>query len=176
MDEPLTVYREVRVDARRRFDLYADRIVVVGKAANMSFETTIALADLKPSPDVLWVRHKLFLGAIVMLVGSFLTSIVTVAASQSIHDHDELVVVLASMSFALLLVGSIFFGYTFRKVKFLRFNSHFGTVLLDVAYAGPDRVHFDSFTKSLIARISANQASISSRSTGPDEKSDTSGL
>ena len=119
----------------------------------MSFETTIALADLKPKPDILWVRHKFFLVGVVLLMGSFLTLLATVAARESAPEREGLVINLGSTSLRDFFLGSVILSFTYRKVKFLRFNSHFGTVLLDVADSGPDRAHFASFTDGLIGGI-----------------------
>jgi hypothetical protein len=145
------------VDARRRFDLYKDRLVIVGKAANMDFETTVRLSDLNPQPNTIRVRHKWFRLACLMFLGSFFALFAAASIYKSPPERESLTLMLCSTSFALFFVGSIIFGYTFRKVKFLSFKSQGGITLLDVACSGPDRERFDSFTNELIARISANQ-------------------
>jgi hypothetical protein len=157
MIEPLATYREVMVHARRRFDLYKDRVIVYGKAANVEAETVVRLSDLNPWPNTIRVRHKWFRMAILMFFGAFLTLIAAASTYPPPPGGEVLPLMLGSTSFALFFVGSIIFGYTYRMLKFISFNSHAGVKLLDVGDAGPDRADFDSFVERLIARIEANQ-------------------
>jgi len=157
MGKPLAIYREFWINYSRRWELYDDRIVVVGKSMSMDFESTLALSDLGPRPDTLRIRHWSFRLAIMMLLGSFLTLFAMAVAHGSAPEREQLTWALGSISFSLAFTASIIFCYTFRKVKFLRFNSHAGSPLLDVGCSGPDRKRFDMFTEKFIERITAIQ-------------------
>jgi hypothetical protein len=152
MSEPLATYREVRSDGRRRFELYADRIVVKGSGARTKFEATVLFANLRPEPDKLWIRHKSFLLGVFMLLLS-IAPFAVLARSFADGTHADRLGPCLGIGVGLSFVGFVICLKTFRKVEFARFQSHAGIVVLDVAYAGPDRGRFREFVDLLTKQI-----------------------
>lgn len=148
----MAVYREVRSDGRRRFELYADRVVVKGSGARTEFETKVPFANLRPEPDKLWIRHRSFLLGVLMLLLS-LAPFAVLARSFTDGSEAEKLGPCLGMGGGLSIVGIVICLKTFRKVEFARFQSHAGIVVLDVAYAGPDRGRFREFVESLTKQI-----------------------
>ncbi|HEY4261353.1 MAG TPA: hypothetical protein VGM98_14395 [Schlesneria sp.] len=153
MNDVLATYNEVRVDGRRYFELYSDRIRVKGKAVRADFDATVYLADLRPDPNRVWIRHGYCVLGIIMLLLS-LVSFALMARSLSDQDY---VTTCASTGLALGFVGSVIGFKTFSKVEFSQFQSHGGIVILNVSKAGPDRLKFDDFVGLLAAQIRAAQ-------------------
>ena len=159
MSESLASYNEVRWDGKRRFELHADRVSVSGKGGGSTFETMVMLANLRPEPDKLWVRNRVFMLGIVMLLLSFVLFIGTVQSLQQNRQTPGFPIMQPSLAVGLLIVGLAICTQTSAKVEFARFQSNAGIVLLDVARAGPDRRKFQEFVELLVKQIRSNQES-----------------
>ena len=109
-------------------------------------------ANLRPEPDKLWIRHKSFLLGVFMLLLS-LAPFAVLARSFTDGSQAEKLGPCLGIGVGLSFVGFVICLKTFRKVEFARFQSHAGIVVLDVAYAGPDRARFRQFVELLVKQI-----------------------
>ena len=148
MDAILT-YNEVTLTGKRKYELYADKIVTRGSGAwSYEFEQTLPLAKisadyvkLRMRPTVSWIALTIFL-----LAGFLSILLVREFAIQS----SAVPGVLGIMSFSALVVAIA----TMKKVEYARFcAAEYGSVLLSVARSGPERNRFDSFVQTLVSQI-----------------------
>lgn len=150
MDEPDATYQEGRFGLHRRFELFPDRVRVVGRGTNVGrFDETIPLGILQPEPSRVWVRGLLFgYGKLVLL--SAACAGVTLVATRGLDRAGtewtySVLAVVAATGLLLVAVGM-------RQVEFARFRTDAGVFALDVGRVGPDAA-FDEFTELLVARI-----------------------
>jgi hypothetical protein len=157
MEEPLARYYEVRPSARRRFELFSDRVVVKGKTTRVETLITIKLADLRPEPNILRIRPKEFGLGLLMLVASVGLGFVGIRAMGVGAPAEDKNIMLLCLAGGCLFVSLVVLGKTYRKIEYIQFVSYHGTPLLDVADAGPERSNFRAFVETLIGQIRANQ-------------------
>ena len=143
MNEPLMTYHETGVEGRRKFDLYADRLVIHIKQLNYEAEVILSLAGVVAEPDTIRRRHKAFLyGTAAIVFG-----ILGLLNSKKLSEEW---IIAVSVSLAL---GSLFCLYSFRKVKFKSFRKADGVAFFDVGCSGPDVAEFDTFVEALQHQI-----------------------
>ena len=139
--EPVATYREKRFDGQRRFELFADRVLVRGNVSLKSeFETAVPLRSLAPHVTRPRLRNPAFWGGLWTLLGSVFLCAVLVG-----FNAPDFPLVLAGTG---VLSGSALMLATARKVEFASFSSGAGVRVLDVARSGPDARRFDAFVES----------------------------
>lgn len=156
MTHPIATYRERRFDGKRTFELFADRVQIRGSTQLSSdFEISVPLKTLNPVPMRLRLRNKAFWAGAWMLIGSVIGSTVLYSALHVSYASPAflLVAVVGAGGCALMLA-------TARKVEFASFQSTAGVHVLDIARAGPDAVHLDTFVQLVTASIQTASASV----------------
>ena len=112
----------------RQFELYSDRIRVVGTGLGR-FDETVSLAILRPLPNWQWVHGLAFRLGAWMLACSVLWAVIEEHVSR-----DEAIFLLGVLSgpLALALVGLTLLVMNARPVEFARFPTDDGWIALDV--------------------------------------------
>ncbi|MCC7424974.1 MAG: hypothetical protein IT428_32280 [Planctomycetaceae bacterium] len=153
MSDAPRIYRETSERTRRRFELFADRIVVHFKSIHSDGETTIRLDELNPESDRIRVRplKPIRISFFILFIG--VLGLIASYVRPELNRHYNLGVQSLVLVFAPLFL-LIKFG---AKVEYVRFKTKAGVVVLDVGRSGPDKRQFDSFVTELRDRISACQ-------------------
>jgi hypothetical protein len=159
MFEPVSQYDEVRLNGRRQFELFKDRVIVRARTPRIDSEITVMLANLRPEPNRLRVRPKEIVFGVGLLWVAIVLAIFAMLTTGAAVNPRLWTTVWFSVAGGAFLTALVIIAKTARKIEFLQFVSHQGNALLDVARSGPQRHDFDAFVDALIARIRANQRS-----------------
>ena len=148
-ERPIATYREQRLDGKRIFELFDDRVRIFGSAQFSSeFELSAPLATLRPRPNRFKVRHRAFWCGLWLLLGFCVLDIVLVSALR-VPGESFAVIIVGCMAMS----GLVIMLATARRVEFASFSTVAGVQALDIARAGPDTAHFDPFVQSVSAAI-----------------------
>ena len=147
MGEPIAQYREVRTNGRRRFDLFADRVVIESKSLKADAVVTVSLADLKPEPNILRLRPKEFRLGLSMLLASVAIGLFALATVGPAGVIPGTKIPWMSCVGPLVFVSLVVFARTFRKVEFTQFLARDGKPRMDVGRAGPNRARYREFVE-----------------------------
>ena len=161
---PIVAYREATLFGKRKYELYADKIVIEGRATgSYDFEQTIDLAKIDPNYIRVRVRPKIAWGSLTTSLATGLLSVVLV--KEFAIKSAAVPGVLAILSVSALIVALA----TMRRIEYARFYSDgYGSILLSVARSGPE---FESFVQKLIVRIEATKRSNQVPGSERDEES-----
>ncbi len=149
MTQPVATYRERRFDGKRTFELFDDRVRIVGSTQLSSeFDFAVQLSSLNPEPMRMRFRNKGFWAGTWMLLGSIIGCTVLLSGMQASYASAAfvLVAVIGASGFALMLA-------TARKVEFVGFQNSAGLRVLDIARSGPDAGRLDSFIELVVTHI-----------------------
>ena len=148
MASPIALYYEVTTTAKRNLELCESTVFIRGEGPGIHSEITVQLADLRPLPNRVWFRHRIFYIAALIILGSLIGTL------YALKD-------LRALEFTLpcLFIGSLICAFTFRKVEYAVFLSSAGLSLLTIARSGPDRDNFEDFVEKLIQQIEATKNS-----------------
>lgn len=162
MDEPLATYEEARFESRRQFELYPDRIRVVGQVQGIGrFDQFIVLSSLQPTVGRMWVRSRLFSWGLCGLFIAACGMVSLVLSGGYTHllnpsDGVPLLVMGSTCATAAALVSGVFLTLLHaRRVEFATFRTDAGVIGLDVARAGPRVAEYDEFVDLLADLIAS---------------------
>lgn len=166
MEEPIATYEEARFELRRRFELFADRIRVVGKTLTGRFDESVPLAILHPHPNRAWVRGLLFrIGLwVVFILFCWIRPFIAISGTKSLTNG-----LLPIIFGAVALVGLLLLLVNARAAEFVRFRTDSGPITLDLGRVGPQVQEFDGFVDLLMQQIQKARA-VASEGTVQREK------
>jgi hypothetical protein len=161
MADPIATYHEVRLERKRLFKLFDDRIEVESRSINSRFETKIPLKSLNPSPERMWIRDSAFNhGFSLVVFAVFFLIMVMIVLS----DRTELprVAKIGILLFELFLgVGGIILMITnWRKIEYLNFKNTAEVVVLNIGKVGKEKGNFDSFIELLLQQMKSSRNSV----------------
>lgn len=142
-DEPIAMYRETRLEGKRVFELFPDRIRVRGEIQLRSeFDMSFPLVRLDPNPMRIRVRHKSFWAGLWILLAAVVLDSVLISG---FHFPPEtfcvgLIGCMGMSGFVLMLA-------TLRKVEYVMFANLGGVHVLGIARSGPDAGELDSLVQ-----------------------------
>lgn len=164
MEEPLTTYRDARLEYRRRFELYPDRVRVAGWGIWAGrFEGELPLTILLPNPTRQWTRgYFLRYGLTALFITACWSAAATAANGPEVFLRPWVVGVLGLLGWAgvMLTLASI------RRVEHAYFLGEAGVIALDVSRSGREAADFDEFVDTLIEHIRAARSEVE-RPKGP---------
>jgi len=152
---PIASYCERRLELRRDFTLYTDKIMVRNKRlSGTGYWIPIHLDSLSPNTTTIWTRSKL-------LNTSSLFLLLGIPLFYVGHEYPKLVSsdTIFVAGFALSLIGLVLLIATIQVVEFVRFHAKDRpeVVLLDVGRVGPQVAKFNDFIAAARAAIKARQ-------------------
>jgi hypothetical protein len=151
MEDSIATYEDVQFGLRRRFELYPDRIRVTGRGHSFGrFDETVMLAILRPHPNRVWLRGKLFqYGRAALACAAGIAALSGAAGGlEALTGPWGVWVIgpLAGAGLGLLLANV-------RPMEFARFPTDAGVIALSVGRTGPRAQEFDEFVDRLIELI-----------------------
>jgi hypothetical protein len=151
--EPIAIYEEERLEGRRTFFLYPDRIVVRCRIAAKDYDHPFDLNDLSPTVRTVRVRPKLLGARLILLILPWpFVLLVTVTRPAAAAEWQQIIP--AAASFISLIVAAV----SFHKVEFACFSTNAGTPAWDVARRGKDAKNFVAFVSLVAESIRAADA------------------
>ena len=155
--EPLVTYFESQLGVNRKFDLYADRVIVLERKSTGISEVTIMLGDLHPRAIKLWRPHpqrapRRTTFALAALGWVQFAVVFFVAGSRTPWWIYFFFAILASLQSGVVCWRS------FKRVPWTQYRNRAGITVLDFFRAGPEqRDRYDAFAKALELQIMAAQ-------------------
>ena len=144
--EPLGNYRDVRIEGKRTFELFEDRLLVRGYVSLKSdFEFAFPLHVLNPSWSRIRIRSNVFQVGM-MFFGAGLG--IGTGAWQ-LHGPTYFAVLALSLG----LAGVFMLLVTARKIEYAVFQNRSGVSVVTMARTGPDAEKFDTFVNLLAEKI-----------------------
>ena len=149
MTEPIATYAERLLQVRRVFRLYPDQVVVDAHWLwKGDFRSTIELSSLKRAYKERYVRNRLYKTAVwVAVLGAIL------AAFPLYPKIPWPLPVITYVGGVIALAGLAVAALAYRKILFVRFDSHDGKPGLDIARAGPGQAKFGEFVERVRKQI-----------------------
>jgi hypothetical protein len=162
---PVTVYHERGLELQREFRLFSTELQVV---ANGSFgsraEMTIPLAQIRPVPNQIWTRHRIFLPFLIMTILSAFVGVVCLVGSLS--SEERVIGGIGGMA------GFTIFGIltllVSNRVEYRQFMSESDMVAFDVGATGPEKRHFPEFVESVCRAIKSQRAQPNASAPAPN--------
>jgi len=149
--DPISTYVEVRLEGRRHYELFSDRVRVVGTSLQADLDISVPLNLLSPRVVRFKLRRADFWTGLWLMLASFIVCSILISGFK-----------LDPLGFGVGLTaivgvgGGVLSATTAKKLEFARFESNVGLPLLDIAFTGKDRTAFDAFTEKIVAQIRAN--------------------
>ncbi len=153
---PISTYHERRLDGRREFALYQERLMVLTrKWSGTGTWVTIRLNDLSLATTTIWTRSPIFRHGLSLFTGA--AAITMLAAWQGLTNGFSLpTAIVCGLLLAPGLAIVIAFGQPTEFVQFHK-KEHRGTILVDIGRAGPESGGLDEFVTRIKSAIESNQ-------------------
>jgi hypothetical protein len=130
--------------------LYPDSIRVSGNTRLAKFDTTIRLGTLEPNFERIWFhQNSAYIFGLLFVVGLVALWVLAVGLNRGLSDP------LSVAAGAFALTSFLFALVAGQRIELVRFRSHAGVPLLDVARAGKRKSEFDGFVSTLAERVAA---------------------
>lgn len=145
--EPIARYSERRFEGRRDFQLFEDRILIIGKESmGNESEFSIMLDSLVPVLSRGRARSSAFSWAVMMV---FIPLGLLQSGTLDLYSYW------GGIAFSIGVAGVLVGIVTFRKIEWISLNSTVGIISVAIVKAGPDVASFDAFVERLLAQVIA---------------------
>ena len=152
--QPLATYEESFRGDDRKFELYADRVIILKREPAEISEVPIMLRDLHPPPTTRR-KDKLYSGA--FLGWAVRAAIYWIMAAFMLFGIGLRLPWWAHFAWVgvAILSTAIACQRFFSRIPWIQYRNHAGTTVLDFYRAGPECEHFDAFATALELQILA---------------------
>jgi hypothetical protein len=154
MADPIATFHEVRLEQKRLFRLFEDRIEIEGRSINSRFETKIPLKSLNPAPERIWIRDSAFShGFSLVLCAVFFLIFVMIALSDMTELPRNAKIGITLFELFLGIGGAVLMAANWRKLEYLNFKNTSEVVILNIGKVGKEKGKFDSFIELFVQQI-----------------------
>jgi hypothetical protein len=151
--QPIGVYFEKRIVARRTFRLFSEKIEIKGKLGGGGlFETEIVLKNLRLPKDILCCKDSL--SQMILMLPGMAVLIGVVIFGEKIYSHSPVGFWIAlAASFAGMILGFV----SAKRLKYYRYHHESGFPAFDLSELGNTRESFESFSDLIDKQITESK-------------------